>query len=109
MKPRTTRTLTVTGSARCRRRHRRGRWRRDLRGVDSDDTQTMVRQVAVGDSESAASTSTLSLNEIYERTHLGVVEITVTSNEDSQVPFGGFPGRSGRRARASSTTVTATS
>ena len=46
---------------------------------DSDGTSTVVRQVTVEDSESAASPTPLSVNEIYRRAHRGVVEITATA------------------------------
>jgi S1-C subfamily serine protease len=48
---------------------------------------TVVRQVAVDSSEPAASTSGLTIGQIYRRSHEGVVEITVTSA--SARPFGG--------------------
>ena len=50
------------------------------------DTTTVVRQVSVDNSELAASTDTLTIGEIYRRSHEGVVEITVTSA--SETPFG---------------------
>jgi S1-C subfamily serine protease len=52
----------------------------------SPETTTVVRQVSVGNSEPAAEDSTLSIGEIYRRSHEGVVEITVTSSSAS--PFG---------------------
>jgi S1-C subfamily serine protease len=52
----------------------------------SPDTKTIVR-VPVGNSEPAASTSALTIGEIYRRSYKGVVEITVTSN--TTTPFGG--------------------
>jgi putative serine protease PepD len=55
--------------------------------LDSDDT--VVRQVTVEDSEPAASTAPLSVNEIYERAYRGVVEIT--ANGSSETPFGDRP------------------
>ena len=51
------------------------------------DRTTVVREVSVGNSELAASTDTLTIGEIYRRSHEGVVEITVTSSSTS--PFGG--------------------
>jgi putative serine protease PepD len=51
-------------------------------------TKTVVRQVTVQDSQPAASTSPLSVNEIYRRSYRGVVEITVASNGQSFGPFG---------------------
>jgi S1-C subfamily serine protease len=53
----------------------------------SPDTKTVVRQVPVESSEPAASTSALTVGEIYRRAHRGVVEITVTS-EPQATPFG---------------------
>jgi putative serine protease PepD len=55
--------------------------------LSSDDT--VVRQVTVQDSEPAASTDALSVNQIYERAYRGVVEITVSTNGSGQSPFGG--------------------
>src|SRR5712691_7989009 len=49
-------------------------------------TRTVVRQVTVQDSQPAASTSALSVNEIYRRAYKGVVEITVTTTSGSS-PF----------------------
>jgi S1-C subfamily serine protease len=54
----------------------------------SDGTQTVVRQVTVEDSETASSSSPLSVNQIYRRAYKGVVEVTVTA-EGSESPFGG--------------------
>ena len=48
---------------------------------------TVVRQVTVESSEPAASTNGLSVNEIYRRTHKGVVELTVSASAPS--PLGG--------------------
>ena len=42
-------------------------------------TSTVVHQVTVPDSQPAASTSPLSINEIYRRTNQGIVKITVSS------------------------------
>jgi S1-C subfamily serine protease len=52
----------------------------------SPDTKTIVR-VPAGNSEPAASTSALTIGEIYRRSYKGVVELTVTSN--TTTPFGG--------------------
>jgi putative serine protease PepD len=54
------------------------------------DTKTIVRQVTVQDSQPASRSTALSVNEIYRRTHRGVVDITVTSGAS---PFGGSGGR----------------
>jgi S1-C subfamily serine protease len=51
--------------------------------VSSPSTKTVVRQVAVADSEPAASTSPLTIGEIYRRSYKGVVEITVASTSSS--------------------------
>lgn len=56
--------------------------------LSSGDTKTVVRQVTVGDSQPASSSSGLSVNAIYQRTHKGVVEITV-SGRTQESPFGG--------------------
>jgi putative serine protease PepD len=53
----------------------------------SSDTKTVVREVPVGNSEPAASTSALTIGEIYRHSFKGVVEITVTSS--TSIPFGG--------------------
>jgi putative serine protease PepD len=53
----------------------------------SGKTKTVVRQVAVGDSQPAASTSGLSVNSIYKRSYRGVVEVKV--NSQTSDPFGG--------------------
>jgi putative serine protease PepD len=57
----------------------------------SGDTQTVVRQVTVSDSQPTA-TGALSVNAIYERTHKGVVEVTVATQQSNG--FG--PGGSGQ-------------
>jgi putative serine protease PepD len=56
--------------------------------LSSGDTKTVVRQVTVGESQPASSSSGLSVNAIYQRTHKGVVEITV-SGRTQESPFGG--------------------
>jgi putative serine protease PepD len=53
----------------------------------SGKTKTVVRQVTVGDSQPAASTSGLSVNSIYKRSYRGVVEVKVTSQTNDS--FGG--------------------
>jgi putative serine protease PepD len=53
----------------------------------SGNSTTVVRQVTVGDSQPAASTSGLSVNSIYKRTYRGVVEVKV--NSQASDPFGG--------------------
>lgn len=50
-------------------------------------TKTVVRQVTVGDSQPAASTSGLSVNSIYKLAYRGVVEVKVSSQASD--PFGG--------------------
>ena len=49
-------------------------------------TKTVVRQVTVDSSTPASSTDTLSVGEIYRRANKGVVELTVSSTQNS--PFG---------------------
>jgi putative serine protease PepD len=56
--------------------------------LSSGNTKTVVRQVTVDDSQPASSSSGLSVNAIYQRTHKGVVEITV-SGRTQESPFGG--------------------
>jgi putative serine protease PepD len=56
--------------------------------LGSGGTKTVVRQVTVAGSQPAASTSPLSVNEIYRRTYKGVVEVIVSSGRSSS-PFGG--------------------
>ena len=51
-------------------------------------TKTVVRQVPVNSSEPAASTSSLTVGQIYRSAYKGVVEITVTSTSAAG-PFGG--------------------
>jgi putative serine protease PepD len=53
----------------------------------ANDRGTVTRQVTVQAAQPVASTSSLSVNEIYRRTHEGVVELTVTSQGSD--PFGG--------------------
>lgn len=55
--------------------------------LSSGDSKTVVRQVTVGDSQPAASTSGLSVNAIYKLAHRGVVEVKV--NSQTSDPFGG--------------------
>jgi putative serine protease PepD len=51
------------------------------------DSKTVVRQVPVTSAEPAASTSPLSVAEVYNQAHRAVVEITVSSSQAD--PFGG--------------------
>jgi S1-C subfamily serine protease len=51
------------------------------------DSKTVVRQVPVTSAEPAASTSPLSVAEVYNQAHRAVVEITVSSTQPD--PFGG--------------------
>jgi putative serine protease PepD len=53
-----------------------------------EGTTTIVRQVAAGSAQPAASTSSLTVNDVYRRAHASVVEITVTG-QSSASPFGG--------------------
>jgi S1-C subfamily serine protease len=54
----------------------------------SPDTKTVLRQVTVRNSQPTASTSALTIGQIYQRARKGVVEITVTSSTSGN-PFGG--------------------
>ena len=65
-------------------RHRRGRRGRCLFDVLSP-TRRQSSAVPVGNSEPAASTSALTIGEIYRRSYKGVVEITVTSSSSEPV------------------------
>jgi putative serine protease PepD len=56
--------------------------------LSSSGTTTVVRQVTVAGAQPAASTS-LSVGDIYQRAHKGVVEITVTSANSAPSGFGG--------------------
>src|SRR3954447_534237 len=49
----------------------------------------VVRQVAVSGAQPAASSTTLSVGQVYQRASKGVVEITVTSTDSGQNGFGG--------------------
>jgi putative serine protease PepD len=56
-------------------------------GLSSNGTKTIVRQVTVSGSSPAASTSPLSVSDIYRRAYKGVVKITVTTSSPDS--FGG--------------------
>ncbi len=59
----------------------------------SPASTTVVRQVTVASGQATASTSAFSVGDVYNRTHKGVVEITVTSSgAGSPVPGFGNPG-----------------
>ena len=60
--------------------------------LSSGDTKTVVRQVTVGGSQPAASTSGLSVNSIYKLAYRGVVEVKV--NSQSTGAFGGSQSQS---------------
>lgn len=51
--------------------------------VLSDESTTVVRQVTVNDSETAATTDGLSIGDIYERSQKAVVEITASATQFS--------------------------
>jgi putative serine protease PepD len=51
-------------------------------------TTTVVRNVTVSSSPISSTTTTLSVGQVYKRAYRGVVEITVTSTQSSQTPFG---------------------
>jgi putative serine protease PepD len=57
--------------------------------VSTNDTKTVVQQVASTSASPAANTSSLPVSEIYKRAYKGVVEITVTSNSNDPYGFGG--------------------
>src|SRR3982750_76509 len=58
----------------------------------SGNGKTVVRQVTVGDSQTAAATSGLSVNSIYKRTNRGVVDVKVKSQASNA--FGGTQSQS---------------
>ncbi len=60
--------------------------------LSSGNTKTVVRQVTVGDSQPASSTSGLSVNSIYKLAYRGVVEVKVTSQATGA--FGGTQSQS---------------
>jgi putative serine protease PepD len=53
-------------------------------GLSSDGTTTVIRQVPVAGANPVASTNVLSVGDIYNRTHKGVVELEVTSTQSNQ-------------------------
>ncbi len=55
-------------------------------GLSGESTNTVARQATVTDSRPTATTSGLTIADIYRETHKGVVEITVTKN--GSTPFG---------------------
>src|SRR5262245_34500215 len=57
--------------------------------VSTNDTKTVVQQVATSGAQPAANTSNLPVSDIYKRTYKGGVEITVTSNQNDPYGFGG--------------------
>jgi putative serine protease PepD len=61
-------------------------------GLAPEGTRTIVRQATVSNGEPAANTTGLSVSDIYQRTHKGVVEITVTTSQSTN-PFGGEQGQ----------------
>ena len=52
-------------------------------------TATVVRQVTVSGTPVSSSTSSLTVGQIYERAHRGVVQITVRSTQSAPPPWGG--------------------
>ncbi len=56
-------------------------------GLADPSTKTVVREVTVASAQPTANTTTLSVNQIYKRAYQGVVELTVSSTQQSQ--FGG--------------------
>jgi putative serine protease PepD len=66
------------------------------------DSNTVVKQVTVKQSEPvASSTAPLSVNQIYRRAYRGVVEITVTTSGGDVSPFGGGGGGGTSQAQGS--------
>jgi putative serine protease PepD len=58
--------------------------------VLSPGTKTVVRQVTVRDSQPAAKTDSLSVNEIYRRAYKGVVEVSITGQTSERAQGSGF-------------------
>ena len=87
MKTRQTSLLTLTAAVAAGALIGAGGGAGTYAALSSGDTKTVVRQVTVGDSQPAASTSGLSVNAIYKLTNRGVVEVKV--NSQSSDPFGG--------------------
>jgi S1-C subfamily serine protease len=54
----------------------------------SRDTTTVVRTVTVRATPASETTTSLSVGQIYKRAYRGVVQITVTSTQSAQTPFG---------------------
>lgn len=86
MKTRQTSLLTLTAAVTAGALIGAGGGAGTYAALSSGDTKTVVRQVAVGDSQPAASTSGLSVNAIYKLANRGVVEVKV--NSQSSDPFG---------------------
>jgi putative serine protease PepD len=88
MRPRLTRTVTVTGALVAAAAIGAGGGATTYAALGSKDGSTVVRQVTVESPEPAASTSeSLSVSEIFEKTSKSVVEITSTTSQSS--PMGG--------------------
>ena len=88
MRPRTTRTVTVTAALVAAAAVGAGGGAATYSALGSEDGGAVVRQVTVESSQPVASTSeSLSVSEIYEQAYEGVVEITSLSSESS--PLGG--------------------
>jgi S1-C subfamily serine protease len=88
MASRTTKTVTVTAALVAAAAVGAGGGAATYAAIGSEDGGTVVRQVTVENAQPAASTSeSLSVSEIYEQAHEGVVEITSISSETS--PMGG--------------------
>jgi putative serine protease PepD len=56
--------------------------------IASGEPETVVRQVTVADATPAAASSDVSVADVYRRAHASVVEITVTTQSSSGLPFG---------------------
>src|SRR5262245_43334524 len=81
-----TRTLTATAALVAAVGIGAGGGAATYAALGSEDGRTVVRQVTVESSEPAASTTeSLSVSEIYEQAYKGVVEITATSSQSSDL------------------------
>jgi S1-C subfamily serine protease len=84
MASRTTKTVTVTAALVAAAAVGAGGGAATYAAIGSEDGGAVVRQVTVSNARPAASTSeSLSVSEIYEQAHEGVVEITSISSEGS--------------------------
>jgi putative serine protease PepD len=87
VRPRSHSLLTLTGAVVAGALIGAGGGAGTYAALSHGSTKTVVRQVTVSDSQTAASTSGLSVNAIYKRAYRGVVEVKVNSRTTDS--FGG--------------------